>query len=777
MNKDQNMDFVHLHTRSHFSRGESICTTTGLLSLAQKNGQTSLALTDRNILAGHPEFHSQAWIQGVSPVLGMELLIDSYSHLEEPGIHSAIFPLVLLARDSTGYQNLINLSNTAQLQSQGSIKRVSREMLSVYSKGLIALSGGMEGELSQSYLQEKPDTFAKGLKAYLDIFGRDHFFLELQDRGDSSDIDLNRFLVDAAHRYCINYVATADIRYLEQTHHESFQIYRQQTQDTGYQEVDFRYSWMRSSQEMQSAFGTLPDALHNTLLITDMCQYQISFKPDYPTVDVPADISSLQYLKSICKETLVRLFPQEIPLDYSLRLDKELEIISQRDLSWYFILLRRIVNYPLSQNIQITGGHANASLVSYLTGISPLDPVRYGLVFDLWLTSPLPRLELNMEKRHRDRIIEWVIRLTGKDSTAYTGVYENAGLFSALMTCGKFLGIPGKEINSLAEALQEYPVSSLTAEELKHLHEVQQILARPQEVYPKWINTALSLMNVLIDPQKTVSDHLVICASPLQKLLPVFSEPGKNLNSVQFDTAFLQEQAFLTLGVHGIEHLDRIGRCFGRLSMHPLIQVRPEDIPLQDESAWEILSYGETQGIYGFQDRKSAKLLSRYRPENLQDLALVDACSLPGQEEILYRIMTNRDNPGLRRDFIPVINDILDDTHGIMIYQEQLYRILSSLSGCSRDYVLQMMHSMQIYDLSHHDPLFSEWKKAVHTGGICMEEDLTDILEYCISRASQLTSKAQSMDTAWTAYVCAWLKAHHYALFMQEIQRYQWTEG
>ncbi len=777
MNKEKELDFVHLHTRSHFSRGESICSPSDLLAFARGQGQSSLALTDRNILSGHPPFQDEAWVRGVNPILGMEVLIDSRTHLEDPDVYSNIYPLVLLAQDEVGYENLIRLTNTAQVLSQGEIKRVNKETLSLYSKGLIALSGGLEGELSQWFIKNSQDPLPDLLGSYLDIFGKDRFFIELQDRGDPFDVHLNSFLVSLARKFEIKYVATADVRYLERAHHNAFLIHREYTLETPItkaQKTGFKHSWIRSTEEMLNSFQDLPDAISNTLLVTDMCQYNFKLKPEPLKVDTPVEVTSDAYLERLCTATLKNKFQKSIPSDYQQRLEEELNAIHRLGLAWFFIFLRRIFQYPVARDILTSSGGANASLVCYLLGISPLDPVNYGLVFDLWMQeSMVPYLEMNMEWRSRKDFVEWIIRLTGRDSVSFLSRHDSNRRLFALTIAGEHLGISRGEINAVIRELDKYTVPTLSGQAFQELDVIQNIASSQRKKYQDWARDTLALGDAHFQATQPDYSTLVLNRKPLQEVLPVYDNIDAPLYMTQWELSTLLSQGFFTISIQGNAALEQVSRCIETITTNPRIQVRPEDISFHDYPTWEMLSYGETRGIYGFDNEVASAYLARYKPESLEDLALIYTCSHTGFESTMNQILTYKNNPGLKRSFHVEIDKILSPTQGVLLYREQLYLILATMADTRGLVFLPIMELLMKNSLSKSSEEFKNWIGLVHNQQIYSDECVEDILDYLISRAPLLRSKVEALDASWIAYLTAWFKTHHYALFMQEVLRYE----
>ncbi|HHX87028.1 MAG TPA: DNA polymerase III subunit alpha, partial [Firmicutes bacterium] len=461
---EQSPGFAHLHVHTEFSLLDGAARIKQLVKQAKQMGMTALAITDHGVMYGVVDFYQEAVKHNLKPVIGCEVYVAPRSRFQkQPGKDDYQYHLVLLAENNQGYRNLMSLVSGAFIDGFYYKPRVDRELLEQHSEGLIALSGCLAGEIPSLMLNRQFDAARQAACYYRDLFGRESFYLELQDHGLPEQEEVNRQLVALSREEGIPVVATNDVHYLSRDDQAAHDILLCiQTGKTIHDQGRLKFKssefYLKSPEQMKQLFADLPEALGNTLLIAGRCQVDFEFGNIYlPRYELPSGVSAEEYLRRLCQEGLHQRYSQ---VDQSIkqRLDYELSVISQMGYASYFLIVWDLVRYARSEGILVGPGRGSAagSLVSYCLGITNIDPIRYDLIFERFLNPErisMPDIDIHFSDDRRDQILNYVVEKYGQDRVAQIITFGTMAARAAVRDVGRALAIPYGEVDRIAKLI------------------------------------------------------------------------------------------------------------------------------------------------------------------------------------------------------------------------------------------------------------------------------------------------------------------------------------
>ncbi|MDK2817020.1 MAG: polymerase subunit alpha [Moorella sp. (in: firmicutes)] len=765
--------FVHLHVHSEYSLLDGAGRIKDLVRAAREMGMPALALTDHGVMYGAVEFYKAAREEGIKPIIGCEVYVAPRSrHDREPHRDDYQYHLVLLAADANGYRNLAALVSAAYLEGFYYKPRVDRELLSRHSQGLIALSACLAGEVPGWLLKDQEDKAYEAAAWLKEVFGRENFYLELQDQGLAEQRKINRRLIELGRRLNLPLVATNDVHYVFQDQARVHDILLCiQTGKTLNDPNRLRFPntqfYLKSPGEMAALFTEVPSALTNTLAIAERCNFDFTFgQLHLPAYRVPAGEDTASYLRRLCYEGFNRRYPRDDGTARQ-RLDYELAIIEQMGYPGYFLIVWDIVNFARRRGIPVGPGRGSAagSLVAYCLGITAVDPLRYNLLFERFLNPErvsMPDIDIDFCFERRDEVIQYVQEKYGREHVAQIITFGTMAARGAVRDVGRVLGMPLSEVDRIARLVPLELGITLdralaTTPELKESYEsstaVRELLdtARALEGMPRHASTHAA--------------GIVITQEPLTHYLPL--QKNGEAVTTQFPMQVVEELGLLKMDILGLRTLTVIDRACRAIRMNYGRDLDLENLPLDDEATYRLLASGETSGIFQLESSGMRAILKELKPERFEDIIALVALYRPGPL-----------GSGMVEDFIerkhglkpitylhPALEPILKDTYGVILYQEQVMRIASELAGFTLGQADILRRAMgkkkpEVLAAQREHFLAGAVKKGLP------EEIALKIFELMEYFAGYGFNASHSAAYALVAYQTAYLKAHYPAELM-----------
>ncbi|HEY8424563.1 MAG TPA: DNA polymerase III subunit alpha [Limnochordales bacterium] len=765
--------FVHLHNHTQYSLLDGACRVEDLVAQAKAFGMPAVAMTDHGALYGAVEFYKAARAAGVKPILGAELYLAPRSRHDKTGGPSegAYYHLLLLAEDDEGFRNLMRLSTIGFLEGFYYKPRIDMEVLASHSRGLITTSGCMSAEIPTLLLKGDEEGARAALHRYLDIFGRDHFYVELQRNGVPGQEGLNAALVRLAREYDLPLIATNDVHYLRRedaAFHDVLLCIQtgKFLSDPNRLRFGSEEFYLRSPEEMRRLFADLPEACDRTLEVAERCNVQIQLgRRELPAFETPAGQSADQYLRELAYEGARRRFG-EISEPIRQRLDYELAIIEKTGFAGYFLIVQDFVNYARRSGIPVGPGRGSAasSLVGYCLGITNINPLHHGMIFERFLNPErisMPDIDIDFADDRRDEVIAYVVRRYGEDRVAQIATFGTMAARASIRDVGRVLQIPYAEVDRLAKLVPAGPGVTLEAalrdvEELRKRYESEPTvrrlidLARQVEGFPRHLS--MHAAGVVIAPQ------------PLIELVPL-ARTSDGAVVTQFPMEHLEELGLLKMDFLGLRNLTVIRRAVELIESQHGVRLDVDNLPLDDPKVYQMLSRGETDGVFQLESRLFKGMMRELQPDKFSDLVAALALGRPGPLQFLGDFVARRHGRQEIRYALPELEPILRETYGIIVYQEQVMRIATDLAGYTpgqADVLRKAMGKKKPEEMAQQRSRFIQGMVARGYDQAVAEELFNEIERF----AQYAFNVAHSAAYALISYQTAYLKAHYPVEFM-----------
>ena len=773
-NQGNPVPFVHLHVHSEYSLLDGAGRIGDLVRRAKETGMSAVALTDHGNMYGAVEFYKQARKYGIKPIIGCEVYIAPRSRYDKAaGEGDAYYHLVLLAETQAGYSQLVELVSRAYTEGFYYKPRIDKELLREHHEGLIGLSACIAGEIPALILKGDLAGAEAAAREYADIFGPDRFFIEIQDHGMPEQQESNPKLAELARKLGIGLVATNDIHYIDRSDADAHDVLLciqtgKCVEDIGRMRFPAPEFYLKTGTEMAELFAGYPEALTNTCRIAERCQVDFEFGhlrlPDFP---LPDGVSADVYLSELCLQALPGRYPAAGERERE-RLDYELSVIRSMGFSSYFLIVWDFVRFARESRIPVGPGRGSAagSIVAYLLEITNIDPLRYGLLFERFLNPErvtMPDIDIDFCYVRRGRIIEYVASRYGADHVAQIITFGTMAARAAIRDVGRALNVSFGEVDRIAKLVPT--VLNIT---LKDALAMSQDLKNAYEKDPtakKILDLAMSLEG-LPRHASTHAAGLVIARESLNSQVPVQSS-NDGFITTQFDKDCIEEIGFLKMDLLGLRTLTVIGDTVEMVLRNRGVDVDMERIPLDDTAACEMLCRGETVGVFQMESGGMTNLVRELRPQCFEDLIPLVALYRPGPL-----------NSGMVEDFVrgrhgtkkvvyqhPLLEPILRDTFGVILYQEQVMQIASTMGGFTLGQADLLRRAM---GKKKHDVLAAQRERFL-TGAAdrgVSPEIANEIFNLMEKFADYGFNKSHSAAYALVAYQTAYLKAHYPEEFM-----------
>ena len=785
------MGFTHLHVHSEYSLLDGACRIRELPARAKALGMDSLALTDHGVMYGSVAFYKECKKQGIKPILGCEAYIAAGSMYDKTsGLANERHHLVLLCETNEGYENLTKLVSLSFTDGFYRKPRMDRELLRKYSKGLIALSGCLAGDVPSALLNGDYEKAKRCALEYRDIFGEGNFFLELQDHGMPEEGRILPQLLRLSRETGIPTVCTNDCHYLKKEDARTqkillcIQTNHTLAEDTG---MDLRTEefYLKAPEEMEALFSTVPEALENTARIAERCNVELEFGvTKLPHFYIPEDNpyglteadSHAAYLRAMAEDGLQNRYRENPPAEYVERLNYELSVVDQMGYTDYYLIVHDFVAYAKSQGIPVGPGRGSGagSIAAYCIGITDIDPMQYDLLFERFLNPErvsMPDFDIDFCYERRPEVIEYVIDKYGADHVAQIVTFGTLAARQAIRDVGRVLEVPFSKVDSVVRLIPWRLAHNLEkavsiSKELKDMYE-------GDSQVKDLIDNALKIQGM---PRHT-STHaagVVITADPVDAYVPLSVKDGTTVT--QYTMTELEELGLLKMDFLGLRTLTVIHDCEGLVRQSvPGFSVK--NIPDGDPATFQMLGKGETEGVFQFESSGLKSVMIQFQPEKIEDLIAITSLYRPGPMDSIPTYIHNRHHPEDVKYVTPELADILDVTYGCMVYQEQVMQICRSLAGYTFGHADIVRRAMS---KKKHDVMAAERVTFVEgclSNGIS-EKAANSIFDQMTSFASYAFNKSHAAAYATLAYETAYLKCHYPAEFMacQITSVLDWTD-
>ncbi len=771
-------DFVHLHVHSEYSLLDGLGRIDGIVGRAAALGQPAIALTDHGNLHGVVEFDVAARKAGVKPIIGCEVYVAPRTMGDrEPKVDDRPFHLTLLARDQEGYQNLLRLVSTASIEGFYYRPRIDKALLERHAGGLVALSGCMSGELSRLLLDGQVEAARRVAAWHADLFGRDHYFIEVQDQGLDRQPELNRGLVDIARHLGVRVVATNDAHYVAQSDHRAHDILLCiQTGATVDQPNRMRLGseqfHLRSGAEMARAFSGLPEALANTLLVAEQVNLDLDFsRVNLPRFDLPDGQTPSSYLRELSFKGIEARYGG-VSEEQRARLAYELDVIDRTGYPLYFLIVADYVRFARERGIlAMPRGSVAGSLVIHALGVCDIDPLAYRLMFERFLHDErigMPDIDMDFADDRREEVIRYVQEKYGRDRVAQIITFGTMAARAAVRDVARVMGLSFSEVNPIARAIP-FGASLAEARETPDLKAMADRDPRIAEV--------LDLAQGVEGVSRNASTHaagIVISRDPLVEHVPLQRGPkGDETIVTQWAMGAVEQAGMLKMDFLGLANLTIVDRTLRILKEANGLDLDLNSIPT-DEShpdaakAFAMLGEGETTAVFQLESDGMRRCLRGLRPNQVSDLIAIVALYRPGPMDNIPAFTAAKNGHVPVRYLHPVLKPILEETYGVCVYQDQVLLMVREVAGFTwgEADVLRKAMGKKI------PALMAEQEEKFHTSAVARGFDphvVQALWDIIAPFAGYGFPKGHAAAYAVLAYQTAYLKANYPGAYMAAV--------
>lgn len=769
-----NNKFVHLHVHTEYSLLDGAIKIKDLVSRAKEWDMGAVAVTDHGVMFGAIEFYYECMKQDIKPIMGCEVYVDPKGHTRREG-QGGNYHLLVLAENEEGYRNLVKLVSIANVEGFYYKPRVDYDLLSKYSKGLIASSACLAGEVPSLILNGRYDEAKEKALLYRDIFGEGNFYLEIMSNGLSEQAVANKHVIELARKANIPLLATNDAHYLESYDADWHEILLcVQTNSTVNSKNRFQFGskefYLRSPVEMWKIFGDeLSDALHNTVDIAERCNVKLEFgQYMLPEYKVPEGETLESYLALKAKEGLARRFGgREIPKEYIKRMEYELGVIKQMGFAGYFLIVQDFINAAKERGIPVGPGRGSAagSLVAYALRITEIDPIKYNLLFERFLNPErisMPDIDTDISDKRRDEVIDYVVEKYGRDKVAQIITFDRMKSRAAVRDVGRALDMPYPDVDKVAKLIP-FNVSSIE-EALELSHELKALYDGNREV-----KQLLDYASHIEGIARHCSQHaagVVISPEPLVNIVPL-----KAINGTQIVTQYpmepLEKLGLVKMDFLGLRTLSMIEETLKNIAKNGKKVPDLTQLPMDDRATFEMLQRGDTMGVFQLESSGMRQLLKKLCPDSFQDIIAVLALYRPGPlgSGMVDQYIERKHGRSPISYPHPALEEALKETYGIILYQEQVMQIAARLAGYTlgqADILRRAMGKKKVEEMEEQRQIFV---KGCLENAVSAEQanEIFDLIQYF---AGYGFNKSHSAAYAMISYQTAYLKAHYPVEFL-----------
>jgi DNA polymerase-3 subunit alpha len=779
------VQFVHLHNHSEYSLLDGAARIKNLVAKSVELGMPAVAVTDHGNMFGVLKLYEECkkvtkereaqGLPGIHPVIGCEFYVAPRSRfLKEGKEDKSAYHLILLAENQQGYRNLCKLNAIAYLEGYYYKPRIDHEVLKQYSEGLICLSACLAGEVIQALIEGDTKAAYDVASEYLEIFGRDNYFIELQDHGLEEQRLTNPMLIKLAHDLNIGLVCTNDCHYVNREDAEiqdmllCVQTGRLRNDPTRMRFPNDEF-YLKSPEEMQRLFGETPEALSNTVDIAMRCHVNLDKhdQVDLPVVTVPEGYDLESYLRYLCEEGLKKRYPNVTP-ELRERFEYELGIINHMRFPGYFLVVWDLINFCHENGIRVGPGRGSAagSVIAYCLGITNIDPIRYNLIFERFLNPErvsMPDIDTDFCVVRRGEVIDYLVEKYGAENVGQIVTFGTMKSKLVVRDVGRALDMPIPEVNAIAKLIPNdlkmtLPKALQESQELKQMYDsderVKELLDLSMKLEGMPRHTGTHAAGVVISP------------APVTDYMPCF-KVGENILTTQFEKEQVEEQGLVKMDILGLRTLTVIGDALDNIKKSQGIDIDIDHIPLDDKDTYDMLCNGDTGGVFQLEGDGMRTYLKALHPERIEDLIAMVALYRPGPLE-----------GGMVTDFIkrkhgetkveyphPMLKPVLEETYGVMVYQEQIMQVASTMAGFTLGQADELRRAMgkkkaEVLAAKRKDFLEGSRKNGVD------EKTANEVFDLMQFFSGYGFNKSHSAAYGVVTYQTAWLRCHYGAEYM-----------
>ena len=682
--------FSHLHVHTEYSLLDGICRIPQLVARARELGMDSLAITDHGVMYGAIEFYLAAKKAGIKPIIGSEVYVAQNSRFGRDPSDKDKYHLVLLAKNDIGYRNLIQLTTKAHLEGFYYRPRVDKELLEQYHEGLIALSACLGGEVPRFMLEGRSEEAKQAAMWYKQTF--DDFYLEIQRHPIPELEQINQGLISMSSEFDIPLVATNDVHYVNQEDALAQDLLlcigtNSSIYDDKRLKMAGDFFYLKSPQEIVEQFQDIPQAVENSQYIAEMCNLKLEFgRLHLPEIELPGGKTANQFLADLCYQNLRQYYPQ-LTSEIEQRLDYELEVIRQTQFADYFLVVWDIISFAREQNILFgVRGSAAASIVLRCLGITEVDPIENRLVFERFLNverQEMPDIDLDFEDDRRDEVIAYVSQKYGRDHVAQIITFGTLGARAALRDVGRALGMPYGDVDRVASMVPFSPSMTLD----RALGENSELRnSYTEDVVVRNLVDSAKKVEGIARHASTHAAGVVISGEPLTRYVPLQQASkgnGETVAMTQFTMEDIAHIGLLKMDLLGLANLTILRKASEIIYQNRSIDIDLHNIPVDDASTFDILSSGETAGVFQLEGAGMRRYIKELKPSSFSDIAAMVALYRPGPMEHIPTFIKAKHGIEPIHYPHPALASILEETYGVIVYQDQVLFIVQAFAGYS----------------------------------------------------------------------------------------------
>lgn len=765
--------FAHLHCHTEYSLLDGANRIKDLPRRAKELGMESIAITDHGAMFGVIDFYKACKKEGVKPIIGCEVYIAPRSRFDTHEVDGTrYYHLILLAENNTGYRNLVQLVSKANIEGMYYKPRIDKELLRQYHEGIICLSACIAGEVPAWIIRGDMERAEKSLQDYLEIFGRENYFIEIQDHGMPEEKKAMEGLLQLAEKYQLGLVATNDAHYLKREDSEFHDILLciqmgKTIDDPSRMRFSSDSFYLKSPEEMQALFPAYPEALANTARIAERCNVEFDFESRHlPNFPLPEGMTDQQYLRKLCEDNMPSHYPEPTKevLD---RLDYELGVINTMGFDSYFLIVWDFINYARSQNISVGPGRGSAagSIVAYLLGITDIDPLRYALLFERFLNPErvtMPDIDVDFCYVRREEVIEYVKRRYGEDHVAQIATFGTLAAKGAIRDVGRALNMSFNDVSKVTKLIPA-ELGITIDKALEESSDLRTLYEESQEV-KRLVDFARGVEG-LPRHSSTHAAGIVIARNPLTDYLPVMVSDGTLVT--QYTKDHVEELGLLKMDFLGLRTLTVLDDAIKNIKQSKGIDIDLRHLPLVDEETSKLLCAGHTMAVFQMESSGMTNIIKELRPEGFTDLIPLVALYRPGPlgSGMVDDFIGGRHGTKTVKYMHPLLEPILKETFGVVLYQEQVMQIVQVLAGFSLGQADLLRRAMGKKKAA----ILMAQKENFLSGcaGNGLDADLAvKIFDLLTHFADYGFNKSHSAAYALVAWQTAYLKAHYPEEFM-----------
>jgi DNA polymerase III subunit alpha len=791
------MSFVHLHVHSHYSMLDGACRIPDLVKRAKALNMNALAISDHGSMYGAIEFYNTCKANDIKPIIGIEAYMapgdrrERSSPTGNPG--DAAFHLLLLAENREGYHNLLKLTSLSYREGFYYKPRIDKETLRQYSKGLIATSACLGGEVASAFMKRNMAEAKRVAETYMEIFGPDRFYIEVQKHIPEQD-QVNPELAELAKKLGVGLVGTNDVHFLTaEDHHAHDCLCCISTGRLITDENRMKYPtqlYLKSPEEMSQALRGFPDAMENTVRIANMCNLELDFSKRYAPVyrvpdekldkqlalpSCPAPIESLKddekYLRQLCEEGLEwRYGTRDVEQVIRDRMEYELKIICMKQFCSYFLIVWDFCNYARDNGIPVGArGSGVGTMVGYLLGLCNVDPIKYSLLFERFMDpsrNEMPDIDIDICQDGRQKVIEYVRNKYGHVAQIIT--FGTLAAKAACKDVGRVMGVPLPEIDALTKLIPATPGMTID-KAIAQVPDLKQMIDQKPQI--KQVIDVAKKLEGLCRNAGVHAAGVIIADQPLDDVIPLCKDKEDNVLT-QFEGPIAEKCGMLKMDFLGLRTLSVLTRSIDLVKQTKGIEIDIEKIDITDRKVLDLFCRGETKGVFQFESGGMQDLLMKMRPDRLEDLIAANALYRPGPMELIPLYCGRKHGTEEVPSVHPIMDSILKETYGIMVYQEQVMQIFNQLGGIELANAYKLIKAISKKTTDVIAKFKPDFIKGTMEKGVS-EDKAKEIFDLILKFGGYGFNKSHSTRYAFVAFQTAYMKTYHPVEYMAALLTYE----